>query len=200
MSFSLNKEPQTEKAKSSLPGWLPPVLWAAALLCVAFMGIVMVQRTPVIRGTNASSDPGSGANSLVENIVSNPALPEMNALESPEQKESVDRLAAGITHMPENMRMDAVTYTIQSGDSLYGIANKFDLEPETVLWANYDVLHDDAHNISVGDELIIPPSDGIYVKWKESDQLQRLADKYRVELHDVLAEPINKFDMTNPVI
>ena len=200
MSFSLNKEPQTEKAKSSLPGWLPPVLWAAALLCVAFMGIVMVQRTPVIRGTNASSDPGSGANSLVENIVSNPALPEMNALESPEQKESVDRLAAGITHMPENMRMDAVTYTIQSGDSLYGIAKKFDLEPETVLWANYDVLHDDAHNISVGDELIIPPSDGIYVKWKESDQLQRLADKYRVELHDVLAEPINKFDMTNPVI
>ena len=102
--------------------------------------------------------------------------------------------------MPENQRMEAVTYTIQTGDSIYGIANEFGLEPETILWSNYNVLYDDAHNISVGDELIIPPDDGIYVQWKESDQLQRLADKYRVELKDVLASPVNKLDITNPVI
>ena len=48
--------------------------------------------------------------------------------------------------------------------------------------------------------MIIPPADGIYVKWKVSDQLQRLSDKYRVELHDVLAEPVNKLDIKNPVI
>ena len=94
----------------------------------------------------------------------------------------------------------AVKYTIETGDSLYGIAHKFDLQPETILWANYNVLYDDAHNISVGDELIIPPDDGIYVQWKESDQLQRLADKYRVEVHDVLAAPVNKLDITDPVI
>jgi murein DD-endopeptidase MepM/ murein hydrolase activator NlpD len=48
--------------------------------------------------------------------------------------------------------------------------------------------------------LVIPPADGIYVQWKESDQMQRLADKYRVEVHDVLAEPVNKLDITDPVI
>ena len=200
MSFDLRKTGNDEKPVNTFPKWLPPVLWAAALLCVGFMGIVMVQRTPMIRGTDGNTNAGSVDNSLVDNIVSNPALPDMNTLETVEQTESVVRMASSITHMPENMRTEATTYTIQTGDSLYGIASKFDLEPETVLWANYDVLHDDAHNISVGDELIIPPADGIYVKWKESDQLQRLSDKYRVELHDVLAEPVNKLDIKNPVI
>ena len=175
MSFNLRNQPEEQKPVSTFPKWLPPVLWTVALLCVGFMGIVMVQRTPVIRGTNGKTDAGSVDNSVIDSIVSNPSLPEMNSLETVEQTESVVRLASTITHMPENMRTEATTYTIQTGDSLYGIASKFNLEPETVLWANYDVLRDDAHNISVGDELIIPPADGIYVKWKESDQLQRLS-------------------------
>ena len=182
----------------SFPKWIPPVLWAAALACVAFMGIVIVQRTPVIRGTSGT-DPSAPDNSFIENIVANPGLPEMNEFEPDEKPGSVVRLASGITHMPENQRNGAITYTIEPGDSLYGIASKFDLEPETILWANYNVLYDDAHNISVGDELIIPPADGIYVQWKESDQLQRLADKYRVETKDVLAEPVNKLDINDPV-
>lgn len=203
MSFNLKsntQETKTEKKKSSTPKWLlPALLWMAAFVCVAFMDIVIAQRTPVIRGSNNTVS-GSVDNSLVENIVSNPGLPEMNAMEIDTKAKAVPRLASGITHIPENMRTEAVKYTIQTGDSLYGIANKFGLEPETVLWANYNVLYDDAHNISVGDELIIPPADGIYIQWKESDQMQRLADRYRVEVHDVLAEPVNKLDITNPVI
>ena len=181
-----------------LPKWVPPVLWAAALICVAFMGIVIVQRTPVIRGGEQTKS-AEIDNAYVDAIVSRPGLPEMNALETESEPESLLRKTTSITHIPENRRMTPVKYTIEAGDSLYGIAKKFDLEPETVLWANYNVLYDDAHNISVGDELVIPPDDGIYVQWKESDQLQRLADRYRVEAKDVLAEPINKLDITDPV-
>ena len=200
MNRKIQPEKKAEQPKRSAPKWLvPAVLWIAALFCVGFMGIVIAQRTPVIRG--ASSEEGSQVdNSLVESIVSNPGLPEMNSLENESEIAAVPRLATGITHMPENQRNGAVKYTIETGDSLYGIAKKFGLEPETVLWANYNVLYDDAHNISVGDELVIPPADGIYVQWKESDEMQRLADKYRVEVHDVLAEPVNKLDITNPVI
>ena len=192
-------EPEPQREPKQTAGWLPAVLWAAALLCVGFMGIVIAQRTAVIRGTEVTQS-SSAENSYVENLVSNPSLPEMNAMETKTEADSLPRLASAETHMPENQRMEAVTYTIQTGDSIYGIANEFGLEPETILWSNYNVLYDDAHNISVGDELIIPPDDGIYVQWKESDQLQRLADKYRVELKDVLASPVNKLDITNPVI
>ena len=163
------------------------------------MAIVIAQRTPVIRGTG-DNQTGAVDNAYAESLAADRSLPEMNVLETETATESVARLASANTYIPENQRMEAVTYTIEAGDSLYGIANKFDLEPETILWANYNVLYDDAHNISVGDELIIPPADGIYVEWKDSDQLQRLSDRYRVELKDVLAAPVNKLDITNPQI
>ncbi len=198
MSLNFRKK-ESEPESKEMPKWLPLVLWAAALVCVGFMGIVIAQRTPVIRGNETKQD-SSVDNSYAENIESDPALPEMNALETEKDSESVERLASAVTYKPENQRTGPVTYTIEAGDSIYGIATEYDLEPETVLWANYNVLHDDAHNISIGDELIIPPEDGIYVEWKESDELQRLADKYRVELKDVLSCPVNKLDITNPVI
>ena len=200
MSFNLRESENKASGEKSFPKWIAPVLWTAALACVGFMGIVIAQRTPIIRGTFDQGRSGSAESSIVESIDSNPGLPEMNAIEPAAQEEALPRQATSITHIPDNMRTEAVKYTIESGDSLYGIAKKFDLEPETVLWANYNVLYDDAHNISVGDELIIPPDNGIYVQWKESDQLQRLADKYRVEVHDILASPYNKLDMTDPVI
>ena len=198
MSLNLRKN-EHEEAPKKQAKWLSPVLWLTAFACVGFMGIVIAQRTVIIRGTNKSQT-GSVDDSYVENIVSNPGLPEMNELTISEDTDSLARQASAVTYHPDNQRTEAVTYTIETGDSLYGIASKFDLEPETILWANYNVLYDDAHNISVGDELIIPPDDGIYVQWKESDELQRLADKYRVEVHDVLAAPVNKLDITNPVI
>jgi hypothetical protein len=43
------------------------------------------------------------------------------------------------------------------------------MEPESVLLAIYEVLYDEVQNITIGDEIIIPPGDGIYYKWKESD-------------------------------
>ena len=200
MSLNLRKpESEEEPKQKHNTAWLPPVLWVVALVCVGFMGIVISQRTRVIRGTDTVQS-GSADNAYVDNIVSNPGLPDMNALEINDGSDSLERQTSAVTYKPENQRSEAVKYTIETGDSLYGIANKFDLQPETILWANYNVLYDDAHNISVGDELIIPPDDGIYVQWKESDQLQRLADKYRVEVHDVLAAPVNKLDITDPVI
>lgn len=186
---------------SDMPKWLSPVLWTVAMACVCFMGIVIVQRTPYIRDVPGKKEAAT-EDHYAEVLVSDKSLPEMDSLTTAEDVavENVSRQMEVKTRKPENVRLTPETYTIEAGDSIFRIAENYGLEPETVLWANYDVLHDDAHNISVGDELIIPPADGIYVKFKESDQLQRLADKYRVELEDVLSCPTNKIDMTDPVI
>jgi hypothetical protein len=55
-----------------------------------------------------------------------------------------------ILSVPVQARDGIVEYTITAGDSIFGIAQKFDLKPDTILWANYDILNDDPHMISIG--------------------------------------------------
>lgn len=182
-------------------GWVVLLLWLAALAAIFFMGVVIAQRTPIIRGTANQADISAevGA-SFVERVESNTSLPDNIPPLAHDPKQSIKRDAVLITDKPEAVMTEATTYTVRTGDSLYGIAHKFNLEPETILWSNYNVLRDDAHNISVGDELIIPPGDGIYYEWKANDVLQRIADKYHVSKKDILQYPSNKLDITNPEI
>lgn len=197
MSF---KSIKPGKGQKQVPVWIPILLWVVALGSVFFMGLVMVQRTPFIRGTANIANNVGGGSQIAEMAEQDPSLPdELN--EIPEiVTDSVSRAIRLNTVKPDRGNTSAQTYTIEKGDSLFGIAKEFGLEPETVLWANYNVLFDDAHNISIGDELIIPPGDGIYYEWKENDVLQKIADKYRVEVKDILQYPGNNLDVTQPEI
>ena len=60
------------------------------------------------------------------------------------------------TVIPKRPRMEVIRYTVQQGDSVFGIADHFGIKPETVLWGNYDVLNDDPHLLKPGQELVIP--------------------------------------------
>lgn len=189
------------KEKPDFPEWMTLLFWGIALICVFFMGVVMVQRTPFIRGTSSESDvSGIVGSQLIEDVESNPELPESLIELSGKETDSLMRISKLDTNQPDRGNTEPKKYTIKAGDSIYGIAKTFDLEPESLLWANYNVLFDDAHNISVGDELIIPPGDGIYYQWKENDILQKIADKYHVEVKDILQCPANYLDITNPEI
>ena len=45
---------------------------------------------------------------------------------------------ANTTLVPEEKiaRTQVITYTIQNGDTLFGIAEQFNLKPDTILWGN----------------------------------------------------------------
>jgi len=79
-----------------------------------------------------------------------------------------------------------------------GIAHKFDLEAESILYANYDLLNDDPTYLRPGWRLTIPPTDGVYYKWKEGDTLQKVAEKYYVDVEDIIRWPSNHLDITQP--
>ena len=49
----------------------------------------------------------------------------------------VSRLAEPHTNVPTRPRQEVVTYTVQEGDSVFGIAEKYNLLPQTILWANF---------------------------------------------------------------
>src|SRR3990172_5528054 len=49
----------------------------------------------------------------------------------------VPRLAQVHTTIPSRPRQEIVKYTVQEGDTVFGIAENFGLKPETILWGNY---------------------------------------------------------------
>jgi uncharacterized membrane protein len=74
----------------------------------------------------------------------------------------LSRFANIKTDSPDGVRHNAVKYTVQSGDSIFVIAEKFNISAETILWANYSLLNDDPTFLMEGWRLNIPPTNGIY--------------------------------------
>ncbi len=104
------------------------------------------------------------------------------------------------TNMPERPRYKIEKYTVARGDSVFGISENYKITPETLLWANYDSLQDDPHNLKPGVSLTIPPTDGIYYQWKDGDTLESVTIEYEAEVDDILGWPGNDIDLTNPKI
>ncbi len=91
-------------------------------------------------------------------------------------------------------------YTVTQGDALFSIAKQFNVKPETVLWANYDILQDSPDSLRVGQKLEVPPVDGVYYKMQEGDTLQSIADKFSATVDDILNWPGNNIDLTDPKV
>ena len=98
------------------------------------------------------------------------------------------------TEIPSRPRLEIIKYVVQSGDSLFGIAERFGLRPETLLFGNYDVLQDDPHSLQPGQELNILPVDGTSYTWHEGDGLPGVARFFGVTPADILDWPGNNLD------
>jgi len=61
-------------------------------------------------------------------------------------------------------------------------------------------MNDDPHMISVGSELRIPPTNGVYYQWKEGDTIESVASQFKVDVDAILDWTPNKIDRTNPEI
>lgn len=105
------------------------------------------------------------------------------------------RLALPHTNVPTRPRQEIVTYTVQSGDSVFGIAEKFGLQPQTILWGNYNVLADDPHSLRPGQELTILPVNGIYYEWLGDISFADWADFFGVTAQDIIEYPGNHINL-----
>lgn len=91
------------------------------------------------------------------------------------------RNAVPFTTIPERPRLDVETYVVQSGDSVFGIAEKFGLKPETILWSN-PALESNPDLLRVGDRVAILPTNGVYHKIAAKDTLSSIAKQYKVDV------------------
>lgn len=102
------------------------------------------------------------------------------------------------TELPSRLRTWIVTYEVQSGDSVWKIAQKFGLSPKTVEWANGLELNPDL--LRVGQKLIIPPVDGVVHVVEEGETLAQIARKYKVKPEDIVGfEPNGLKSVNDPL-
>ncbi len=98
------------------------------------------------------------------------------------------------TTVPARPRTEVIKYTVEQGDTLFGIAEMFGLKPETLLWGNQFVLGDNPHNLRPGQELNILPVDGTYYRWSAGDGLNGVAKFFGVQPEDIVNYPGNHLD------
>jgi LysM repeat protein len=127
-----------------------------------------------------------------------PTLPVAGAADvqtvSMESFWGIPRLAQVHTTIPSRPRQDVEKYTVLQGDTIFGIAEKFGLKPETVLWANYYTLLDDPHALQPDQVLNILPVDGTYHEWQQGEGLNGIATYYGVKPEDIINYPANNLD------
>lgn len=81
---------------------------------------------------------------------------------------------------PSNVRTTVLTYRVQEGDTVLGIAEKFNLSGNSILWAN-EKLDENPDFLSVGQELYILPVDGAYHTVAAGETIEQIASRYKVK-------------------
>jgi len=110
--------------------------------------------------------------------------------------DGINRAAQLHTTIPSRPRNEVSTYVVQDGDTVFGIAEKFGLKPQTILWGNYNTLLDDPHSLKPGQELTILPVDGVYWEWLGGIPFGEWAKFYGVNAADIIEYPGNNIDPT----
>jgi murein DD-endopeptidase MepM/ murein hydrolase activator NlpD len=103
------------------------------------------------------------------------------------------------TYIPDRKRFDITTYTAQDGDTILGIAEKFGLTPETIVFSN-PILNNNPHFLEPGQTLRIPPANGLIRDVIAGDTIAGLAKVYKVTPEDIINWPSNNIDPENPQI
>ncbi len=119
-------------------------------------------------------------------------LPEYSTQST--NKDGVQRYARLHTDVPSRPREEVSIYQVKPGDTLFGIAEKFGLKPETILWSNQLVLADNPHSLRPGQELNILPVNGAYYRWSAGDGLNGVAGFFGVTVEEILNYPANQLD------
>jgi hypothetical protein len=99
------------------------------------------------------------------------------------------------TFIPSRPREVVITYTVELGDNLFAIADKYGLQPETILWGNYQTLKDNPEILQPDQNLNILPVDGVYYQWQEGDTLDSVASFFKANPEDIINYPGNRMDL-----
>jgi len=112
------------------------------------------------------------------------------------QGNSIVEMSAPVTIFPKTLgssggfieeqeqRKEIIEYTVESGDTLSSIAEKFNISLDTLLWANDLSKNSPA---KMGQQLIILPVSGVLHIVKKGETLGEIAEKYKGDLQEIIS-------------
>lgn len=83
---------------------------------------------------------------------------------------------------PNLERHDVRLYRVRGGDTLTGIASRFNVSMMTLWWANKLTSKD---RLKVGQEIVIPPVSGLLWTVKEGDTLEAIATETKADVEEI---------------
>ncbi len=187
-------------AKAKGGGCVSWMMWGVAVLMIALLAFLVWQRTPAAQQLASAQAANVQPKPQINNPQSDSIPASLPALAPVSGVQSILRVVNTHTIIPTRSRTDVIQYTVEKGDSIFGISQEFNIKPDTILWANYDTLNDNPDMISVGLDLNIPPLNGVYYKWKDGDSIDKVAADLKTTPEKILDWPGNQLDLTNPVI
>lgn len=151
--------------------------------------IVLALSTAILGGVGipapraAVGDMLDGGNAALGEVASLPAatLSPPSSFLNRLATNAVIRVPVPFTTIPERPRAQVITYVVQLGDTIYDIAARFGLAPETIVWSNVEAIKDAPWLIQPGLELFILPVNGVYHTVMAGDTVESIAAKYKVE-------------------
>jgi len=91
--------------------------------------------------------------------------------------------------------LSITAYVVKDGDTLWSIANQFDLNLDTIIGSN---KLNNINMLKPGTTLRIPNQDGIFIKAAKNDTVEKLADKYGSFVESVYVA--NQIDKNTPLV
>ncbi len=97
---------------------------------------------------------------------------------------------ATVTPTPTPTPLRIISYTVQSGDTLWSIAAAHRLHVDTLRWSNPDLMHRPDY-LRLGQKIVILPFDGVYHTVRRGETVARLAARYHVTAEIIKNCPLN---------
>ncbi|MBE9507237.1 MAG: peptidoglycan DD-metalloendopeptidase family protein [Chloroflexi bacterium] len=155
---------------------------ALTLITIFVSGVgIPAPRAAVGGSFEAGGVPLLGMGSSTEG-GSSPTPAVSNSWPHPPGADTVARMPVPHTTFPDRLRTQVETHVVQLGDTVFDIAARFGLSPETIVWSNREAINDAPWLIKPGLELFILPVDGVYHTGRAGETVANIAATYEVEL------------------
>jgi len=193
------EDPSSDSQKSTQETTKPKTLLRFAVYGVSLIVMVLVVwgiGSLIINGFAASPEPSPTPSPTVIALPEEMSTPEYSTNQGSGGviRQPEIQITVAPTNSPSKEREEVINYTVESGDTIFGIADKFGLLPQTVLWSNRYILGDTPDGLGVGLEIVIIPVDGLYHRWSEGEGLNGVSEFYGVDPDVIVDYPLNNLD------
>lgn len=99
------------------------------------------------------------------------------------------------TIIPDRPRSEVIEHIVSEGDTIFGLAEFYGLQPETIAWSNDRSI---IGQLRPGRAVNILPVDGVYHQAIGGDTVASIAARYRVDPYDILDSEYNSLFGISP--